>query len=126
MTTEYIPGVCNLGPAERVKRIHAGRVGLLLAVIFEAACVYFGWPPAVRALIFFPAFMSAIGFIQAYSNFCVAYGLMGVFNVSMSVGKTDTVSQAEFRALDKKKSRKMIAGAFLIASAVTVLAAIIR
>ncbi len=120
MEFTYVPGVCNLGPAERAKRLQVGWAGFIIAVLLEVLFVVFTVPAAVRSLIFIPAFMSAIGFLQAYFHFCVAYGLKGVFNVSMSMGKTDTVSQAEFRALDKAKAQKVIVGAVVIALAVTV------
>lgn len=119
MESTYVPGVCNLGPAERARRIQIGWTGLIVAIVLEVLFVVFTVPSALRIIIFFPVFLSAMGFLQAYDHFCVAYGLKGVFNVSMSVGKTDTVSQAEFRTLDKQKAQKIIVGAFAIALAVT-------
>ena len=56
--------------------------------------------------------MSAVGFFQAYTHFCVYFGLAALFNFG-DLGKTDSVQQAEFRALDRKKAWKIIFSAIL-------------
>jgi hypothetical protein len=115
---QYVPGVCNIGPAEIRRRRLAGWAGLGAAVVLWAAFAVFRVPAVWRLLVFFPAAGSAVGFLQAAMHFCAAYGMLGVFNVAYDAGKTDTVEQAEFRKQDRRK-----AWAILLLSALIGLAA---
>ena len=65
--------------------------------------------PAWRLLLFFPASLAAVGFLQAAWHFCAKFGLNGVFNFGPNVGRTDTVEQAEFRRQDRRTALKIIA-----------------
>jgi hypothetical protein len=111
---QYVPGVCNIGPAEIAVRKRFGWTGLGLTALLWAlfASVHAGrvW----FLLLFFPSAISAVGFIQGTMHFCAAYGLRSVFNVASEVGRTDTVLQAEFRAQDKKKARQILGLSVLI------------
>ena len=100
---KYIPGVCNIGPEEIKKRKQAGWMGFIATVALWAVFVWFRVAPAWWLLLFFPAMMSATGFLQAYMHFCAYFGFASLFNFG-DVGKTDSVSQAEFRAKDKRKA----------------------
>ena len=114
---KYIPGVCNIGPEEIKKRKQAGGMGLIATVALWAVFVWFGVAPAWRLLLFFPAMMSATGFLQAYMHFCAYFGFASLFNFG-DVGKTDSVSQAEFRAKDKRRAWQIIIYSILIGLAV--------
>jgi hypothetical protein len=100
---EYIPGVCNIGPAEINRRRQAGWFGLIATLFIWVAFWIFGVSAPWRLLLFFPAMMSAIGFLQAAMHFCAAFGTLGVFNFGSEVGKTDSVEQAEYRRKDREK-----------------------
>jgi hypothetical protein len=119
---EYIPGVCNIGRAEIKQRRLIGWIGLAACVIlwsvFIAAQVAAGW----RLTLFVPAFISAIGFLQAAWHFCAKFGLGGVFNFGPNVGQTDTVEQAEFRRQDRRMALRMI-GLSVLIGAIVALAA---
>jgi hypothetical protein len=102
---EYIPGVCNIGPAEIRRRRQSGWLGMGVTILLWGAFFIFRVPAAWRLLLFLPAAMSATGFFQAALHFCAGFGMRGVFNFGAEVGKTDTVSQAEFRVKDRRKAR---------------------
>ena len=109
----YIPGVCNIGPDEIKKRKIGGWSGLIITIIFWGAFFIFTIPKEWALLIFFPVMMSAVGFLQAYMQFCVYFGFANLFNFG-DVGKTDSVSQAEYRKQDRRKAWKILTYAFLI------------
>ena len=113
MEDKYIPGVCNIGPAEIKKRKQAGWTGLIATVLLWMAFIWFDVPSAWRLLLFFPAMMSATGFLQAYMHFCAYFGFASLFNFG-DVGKTDSVSQAEFRAKDRRRAWQIIIYSVLV------------
>ncbi|MBN2086664.1 MAG: hypothetical protein JW748_15730 [Anaerolineales bacterium] len=106
--SEYIPGVCNIGPAEIRMRRTSGWIGLAAVILLWAAFCCFRVPAAWRLLLFFPAAMSAVGFLQAAMHFCAAFGIGGVFNFGPNVGKTDTIEQAEYRRQDRRKALQIV------------------
>lgn len=124
MTTrqEYVPGLCNIGPAETRRRERSGWVGLGATVLLWGALWIFRVAAPWRLLIFFPAMMSATGFLQAGLHFCAGFGLRGVFNFGPEVGKTETVEQAEFRLKDRRKARLIGVYSVLIGAAVALTA----
>jgi hypothetical protein len=101
---KYIPGVCNIGPAEIDRRRRSGWFGLGATVLLWLAFWVFGVPAAWRLLLFFPAFLSAEGFLQAAFHFCAGFAMQGVFNFGAELGKTETVEQMEFRRKDQRKA----------------------
>ena len=102
---KYIPGVCNIGPAEINRRMRGGWFGLGLTILLWLAFFVFRVPAPWRLTLFLPAFSSAEGFLQAAFHFCAGFGMRGVFNFGAEVGKTDTVEQAEFRRVDLRKAQ---------------------
>jgi hypothetical protein len=122
LSNQYIPGVCNIGPAEIRMRKRLGWWGLLITIVLWALLVWLGAPAAWRLVLFIPVFFSANGFLQGFMHFCAGFGMRGVFNFGPAVGKTDTVSQAEFRAKDRKKAQQIFIYAALIGIAVALIA----
>lgn len=112
--TEYIPGVCNIGPAEIARRKRAGYIGLIASVMLFAILLVFNAPPVYRLLIFFPVMSAASGFLQAYFHFCAGFGFKGVYNVVRPAGKTETVQQKEFRKKDRQKALQITGLSMLI------------
>ncbi len=108
MPDEYIPGACNIGRSETRRRKQTGWIGLVATILLYALLVYTGAPRILRLFIFIPAMMAAIGFLQARMHFCAYFGMRGVFNFSEDIGKTDTVEQAEFRAMDRRRAWQII------------------
>jgi hypothetical protein len=122
MNTTYVPGVCNIGEAEIKQRNRIGWIGLIVTVVYLAACYYFALAPAWRLIAFLPASLGATGFIQAWTHFCAGFGMEGVFNFGNELRKTESVAQAEFRAADRKKAIQIFINS-LLAGAVIALAA---
>ena len=122
----YVPGVCNIGPAERRARRISGWTGLIITVVLWVLFVAFDTIPALRLLIFFPAFMSALGFLQSAFHFCVAFGLRGLFNFGSKVGDTETVEEAKAKKLDRKRAWQIILVAFVTSSVIALTAYVIR
>ena len=108
MANEYIPGVCNIGPAEMKARRISGWVSVGLTAALWTVFVAFQTPPVWRLLLFFPASGAATGFLHSAMHFCVGFGMKGVFNFGPQVGKMDSVEQKEFRAQDRKKAYLII------------------
>jgi hypothetical protein len=123
-TENYIPGVCNIGKEERKRRRQAGIIGLILTVLAYSLFVYFDVNKGVRFLVFFPAMLSAVGFIQSRMHFCVYFGLSEIFNFD-NVGKFSKVGTEEYVRKDKKEARLIIYYSVLIGIAVGLLAALV-
>lgn len=117
---EYIPGVCNIGPAEIRRRMQSGWLGSGATILLWIVFWFLHVPAAWRMLLFFPAMLGAVGFLQAALHFCAAFGLGGVFNFGSEVGKTDTVEQAEYRRVDRQKAILIGLYSFLIGMAVAI------
>ncbi len=122
MANEYVPGVCNIGPAEVRLRKLFGWIGLILTVVIWAALILFHVPAKWRLTLFLPAMLAAVGHLQAAWHFCAKFGLGGVFNFGPHVGKTDSIEQAEFRRQDRKTAFQIIGFSLLIATIVAVAA----
>ena len=118
---KYIPGVCNIGKPEIKRRKQAGWTGLIITVILLGLFLYFDVPHPWRLIIFIPAMITAIGFLQARMHFCAYFGMQGFFNFSPDIGKTDTVEQAEFRAMDRRTAWQIIISSAIIGVAVALI-----
>jgi hypothetical protein len=110
MTTanSYQPGVCNIGPAEIRRRRNTGISGAVVSVALLVVFVVFNVPNPWRAIVLFPAGLSAAGFLQAAFHFCVAFGMTGLFNFG-TLGTQDAVHEKEYRRKDQQKAL-LIAG----------------
>ena len=115
----YVPGVCNIGPAERAMRRKAGIASGVVSVVMIAVLLGTGAPAAWRLILFFPFAATAIGFFQSYFHFCVGYGLKGIYNVLKPAGQIETVEQEAFRAADRGKSLRIILLSCVVAGALT-------
>jgi hypothetical protein len=113
----YIPGVCNIGPAEIRRRRTSGYGAAVVTAGVLAATVLTGAPKPLRLLAVLPAAGAASGFIQAATHFCAGFGMRGVFNFG-GTGSTDTVEQAEFRAEDQARARTILAQSLAIGAGV--------
>ena len=118
MANVYVPGVCNIGPAEVRLRKMFGWIGLILTITIWTALILFHVSAVWRLTLFFPAMLATIGYFQAAWHFCAKFGLGGVFNFGPDVGRTDTVEQAESRRQDRKRALQIIGLSLLIATIV--------
>jgi len=119
---EYIPGVCNIGRAEVKLRKAIGWVGLMITAALWIALKMAGVSAAWRLVLFVPAAIASIGFLQAAWHFCVNFGLRGALNFGPNVGKTDTVQEAEFRRQDRRKALQIISLSMLAGAVVAAVA----
>lgn len=108
MADEYLAGVCNIGPAETARRRRAGERGALAAlgllILLRLTRAPRGW----RLLVFFPAAISAAGYLQAARRFCAAYGWRGVLNFG-ALGSAEAVGEEAFRAEDRRQALRIAA-----------------
>ena len=116
---QYIPGVCNIGAAEIRQRKYIGWLAAGATILLWAALMKLNATREWRLVLFIPAFVAAIGYLQAAWHFCAKFGLNGVFNFRSTTRHTDTVEQAEFRRQDRRTAIKIIVISALIAAAVT-------
>ena len=117
----YIPGVCNIGPAEIRKRRTSGWIGFIATLALAGVLFYYDNPPIWRLLLFFPAMSAASGFLQALSHFCLGFGFKAVFNFG-EPGRVDSVMEAEFRKKDRQKAQQILAGSVFVGAAVALMA----
>ena len=82
--TEYVPGVCNIGGAERGRRM---RLGILAAAFFVVGLVLLlalGWPAWLRLGLALPAAGAAANVLQVRRRFCAGFAWAGVANLKSS------------------------------------------
>ena len=125
MTSTYVPGVCNIGPAERRKRKQLGWTGAVLVVVGLVCFVVFGAPDWIRLIIAIPAAIAANGFLQSAMHFCVGFAMRGLYNLGTSLGTEENVMDAEQRRADQKKGAQILLYSLLIAAAVAFVAVLL-
>ena len=101
MSSEYIPGTCNIGKGEIRQRQIVALFGIFLTIFSATALLATDQSRTSRLSLFVPALVFSIGFVQSRSKFCLAYGLAGTFNFER-LGKTTKVQSAEDRKADRK------------------------
>lgn len=115
----YLPGVCNIGSREIMRRRAVGIAALVFALI-SGYTLYAAddLTKSARWGVFFPLFVSAIGFIQARSKFCLAYGLAGTFNFG-KIGDMERVFDADSKKSDRSKALVILVQSAIIAGVTT-------
>ena len=115
---EYIPGSCNIGKGEIRRRQLVAIIGLIVSVMTLLVFGLFDSPGEFHLGIFFPLFVTSIGFVQSRSKFCLAYGFAGTFNIG-KLGDIKRVSSKEDRQADRVTALKILGKSFLLASLAT-------
>lgn len=118
----YIPGVCNIGPAEIRMRRASGLFGAGVTIIMFALFYVVSVDPMIRLLIFVPAVLGAAGILQAQLHFCAKFGMSGLFNFGDDIRRQESVDQAEYRRKDQRKAIMIITGSASIALGVALIA----
>ena len=119
--SEYVPGACNIGSREIMRRRAVGVAALVFAIISGYTLLAADdLARSARWGIFFPLLVSAIGFIQARNKFCLAYGLAGTFNFG-KIGDMERVFDAESKRIDRQKAIMTLVQAALFAGLATAL-----
>ena len=115
----YLPGVCNIGSREITRRRAVGIAALVFALI-SGYTLYAAddLTKSARWGVFFPLFVSAIGFIQARNKFCLAYGLAGTLNFG-KIGDMERVFDADSKKSDRRKAVAILIQSAIIAGVTT-------
>lgn len=121
---KYIPGVCNIGIPEINRRKRIGWIGLFLVLFLFIYLNYGHYNPWLRLIIFFPATLSASGFLQAHFHFCSGFARKSVFNFS-EIGKTQKIEDEAAILMDQKKGNQITFYAAVIGIVATLLCFII-
>jgi len=118
VSSEYIPGVCNLGKSEIRQRQVVALFGIFLTVSTVTTLLATDQSRTSRLSIFIPALVFSIGFVQSRSKFCLAYGLAGTFNFER-LGKITKVQSAEDRKADRKTAIAILLKSAALAALIT-------
>lgn len=118
MSQTYIPGTCNLGKAEVRRRQFVALIGLFLTVSTVAGFIAGNVQGSARLSVFLPLMVFAFGFIQSRKKFCLAYGLMGTFNLG-KLGDLSRVSNPDDRRADRKTAITIFLQSAALAAALT-------
>ncbi len=111
--------VCaNIGPRERRKRNLVGVAGALITVLTVGALVETHASVLMRLVVIAPAFLAAMGFLQARAHTCVAFARQGIRVLEDSPERvTDDGMSTRIAA----QARKVYAQAFAAVAALTLL-----
>jgi len=118
VSSEYIPGTCNIGKGEIRQRQMVALLGVFLTVSSATALLATDQARTSRLSIFVPALVFSIGFVQSRSKFCLAYGLAGTFNFER-LGKITKVQSAEDRKADRKTAIAILLKSAALAAIIT-------
>ena len=118
MSSEYIPGTCNIGKGEIRRRQLVALFGIFLTVSSATALLATDQAKSSRLSIFVPALVFSIGFVQSRSKFCLAYGLVGTFNFER-LGKISRVQSSEDRKADRKTAIIILLKSAALAALIT-------
>ena len=118
MSSDYIPGSCNIGKAEVKRRQIVAVFGLILMLISIVAITTSEQSRTARLSIFLPALIFSVGFIQSRSKFCLAYGLAGTFNFG-KLGDISKVQSLEDKRADRKTASLILFKSIVLAAAIT-------
>lgn len=120
MTYSYIPGTCNLGKAEIRRRQIVSLIGLVLTVLSFIGLQTADTSNSARWSLFAPLMVFSVGFIQSRKKFCLAYGLIGTFNLG-NLGDISRVQSPEDRKADRKTATVILLQSALLALSLTFL-----
>jgi hypothetical protein len=116
--SEYVPGTCNIGPAEIRRRQIVMWLGCVLSIVTIASFAQNSSSRLDRLAVFLPAFVFSIGFVQSRKKFCLAFGFMGAFNFG-KVGAITKVLTPEQRSADRKTALVLLGQALALTAIIT-------
>jgi hypothetical protein len=118
LSSEYIPGSCNIGTGEIRRRQSVALFGLFLTIFSITTLLATDQSKSARLSIFIPAMIFSVGFIQSRSKFCLAYGLAGTFNFDR-LGNISKVGSAADRTADRKTAVLIFIKSVALAALIT-------
>jgi hypothetical protein len=120
----YQPGVCNINSAEMAYRKRWGYIGAYLFIVLGGLMLLGEASWWMRLILYAPAYVGAIGFLQARNHFCIYYAAAGQQQAAESARHPRKVTEAQ-HTQDMKKAHRMKLQAGLIAAAAAALLAFI-
>ena len=115
----YIAGTCNIGQKEIRRRQLVALIGLFFSISSLIVMISVSAPRNTRYGIFIPLMITAVGYVQSRSKFCLAYGFAGTFNFG-KLGDLSRVSDPASKAADRATALKILAKSFVLAFIATV------
>ena len=116
--SSYVAGTCNIGENEIRRRKIVAIIGLVITLISLYAMVKTNAPRISRFGIFFPLMITSVGYVQARSKFCLAFGFTGTFNFG-KLGDLSRISDPLSKAADRVTALTILGKSFLLASVAT-------
>jgi hypothetical protein len=120
----YVPGRCNIGPAEIARRRMVGHIGLAGTIGGFVILTLLPIHPLWRLLLFLPASVSASGYLQAALHFCAGFGSRGIFNFGQ-LGQHQDVVDREALARDRAMSNRIGVTSGLVGMVVAIVAVLL-
>jgi hypothetical protein len=117
----YQPGVCNIGPAQREKRRVLAIFGGMFGFSWPFLGYVFVFPIWLQILVFFPAFIGVLSFLQYRDQFCAYYALTNKYNFSDTQKPYNVVDKKE-QNINQDKALNMIIKSLAISFGYTLLA----
>ena len=122
--SNYQAGACNIGPSEIKRRKQGAAFGAVLYLATAISFVATSAPTATRLITFIPAMLFSVGYIQSKRKFCVAFGILGVFNFEKT-GNTRKITLNQDLKADRKYAVKLLLHSVLVAIALTAVVVLI-
>ena len=107
ITSDYVPGVCNINHSEIAYRKKAVYVGVVATVTLFGVLYLLDVQAYTRVILFVPIFIAVIGYLQTKNKFCVAYGASGKQNARNGSGTAEKVNDIDARRKDKQRANAM-------------------
>jgi predicted nucleic acid-binding Zn ribbon protein len=124
-TVAYVPGVCNINTEEIASRRKVGHFGLIMFVVLLIIMLVANISHLYRVILFLPAFVASIGYLQARNKFCVGYASAGQQNASEGSKKASNIIDQRALTTDKQRARIMNLEAFCITVVITIVAIVL-
>jgi hypothetical protein len=121
-TGQYIPGVCNINREEIRRRRLVGVIGLISTAGLFGLLELFHSSDTARLSLFVPAYVGAIGFLQAANHFCTGYGSRGLQNATEGSQAPSEVTDGKALAKDRRRVAQINLQAAVIAIVVALAA----
>ena len=115
MSSEYEPGVCNIGPGEQRRRFRLGTAGIIATAVWVAVVLGFRLPSWALIAAVGPLFAGFMGILLARERFCAGFALQGVFDAGTG---RESVDNESARRTDRHAAYRLIARAAAYALAV--------
>jgi hypothetical protein len=112
----------NIGPRERRRRNFIGVAGVIFALLVLSALLETRAPRLWRLTLALPAYVAALGFLQARHQTCVGFARKNIRVMGDDRSKVDSVQDATMRARIAAQVRKVYVQTGIAVTAILLLA----